>query len=242
MNSLEWGYFLLTVSVVLTTAIIGRNVIVKAFPENNKSIILKFLVILIGWNIYLYAMSQTEFIKDFSFPPKFFLFLILPVFIFTGLFTYQNRNKKWLQAISPQTLFYVQGYRLFIELLFVFTVAARLIPPHVTIEGYNFDMIFATITPIIGYLTFNKNILSTKFALRWNFLGLMVIASIIILFQTSIYLPELYTSDIVITTKFVSYPYVLVPGFLMPLAVFIHVLSITQLYQRVKSEKITSKQ
>ena len=48
--------------------------------------------------------------------------------------------------------------------------------------------------------------------------------------MTSIYKPELYGSTTALLPMAgFEYPYVLVAGFLMPLAVFIHVLSIVQL-------------
>ncbi len=128
-------------------------------------------------------------------------------------------------------LILIQGFRIFVEILFVMSVSEGLLHAEVTIEGYNYDMIFGITAVVVG-LTYLAKRLSDKFVLLWNYLGLIVLASVIFVFMSSIYLPELYGYE---TTpaplEFTKYPYILVAGYLMPLAVFIHVLSIVKYYQ-----------
>ena len=91
-------------------------------------------------------------------------------------------------------------------------------------------MVFALTAPFVAFLLFQKTPFKKKMAIFWNYLGLAIIVSIIFLFITTIYFPHMYGSETnLISTDFGKYPYVFVPGFLMPSAVFIHILSIVQL-------------
>jgi hypothetical protein len=108
----------------------------------------------------------------------------------------------------------------------VFSVAQGVLHQNVTIEGYNYDMLIGLSAPIIGYFFVSKS-LSIKVLKAWNILGLLVLASVIFVFFTSIFFPAFYGPDYTaFPSNFGTYPYVLVAGFLMPLAVFIHFLSI----------------
>jgi len=85
----------------------------------------------------------------------------------------------------------------------------------------------------LGYILYKKSAFSKKLAIFWNYLGLLVLASVIFVFMTSIYAPEMYGfTESQMPMEFTRYPYVLVAGFLMPSAVFVHVLSIVQLSKK----------
>jgi hypothetical protein len=209
--------------------------------KQSNPAIAKYGKILIGllflWHIYVYAMAQTGILQNFSFPPNFAIFTIFPLFIFTGVFIYKNWAKSWLISIPPHWLVFVQAFRIIVETLFVFTVSAKILHPNVTIEGYNFDMIFAFTAPIMGILLLKNFKKYRKLALYWNYLGLAVLASVVSLFQIMIYNPALIDgNNIPLSPSMTTYPFILVAGFLMPTAVFIHFLSIAQLNKMGKKE------
>jgi membrane-bound metal-dependent hydrolase YbcI (DUF457 family) len=94
-------------------------------------------------------------------------------------------------------------------------------------------MVYAFSVPIIAFLVLYKKKLSIKFAVLWNYLGLAVIASIIFVFMNTIYAPQMYgATEPMMPLAATKYPYVLFAGFLMPAAVFVHVLSLVQLMKR----------
>lgn len=229
---LKLGY--LALSLIMTLLLIGiaKNALYKTF--NKQMARKKLLLVVLGllaWHLYILLMGTSGFLNNFEFPPRFALFLILPAFLFTGIFAYLNRNNAWLQNVPPSWLVYYQSFRILIETLFVFTVAAGILHKNVTIEGYNYDMVFGYSAPIIGYL-FSRNIIKYRnLAIAWNYLGLAVIAFIIFLFMSTIYTPSLYGEELnLMPMEFTNYPYVIVAAFLMPSAVFVHVLSLTQLH------------
>ena len=230
---LKAAYLGLTTLMIIIMCVIGFKTIDKTFRD-NKTIKKKKATLIIGlllWQVYIFIIASSGVLNTYELPPRFPIFLIFPVFLFIGIFIYKNRNNAWIQNINPKALIYIQSFRVLVETIFVFSLSAGVLHKNVTIEGYNMDMVFAFTAPIVGYFAFKK--LSKKVVVFWNYLGLIVLASVIFVFVSSIYFPQIYDSNLpLIPMEAVKYPYVLVAAFLMPLAVFIHVLSIVQLRKK----------
>ncbi len=225
---LRLAYIGLTIVTVLFLIIIGFKAINSSSSYHKKSKT-KLILGLVLWQVFIFSIASTDILKSYEFPPVFAIVFIIPSFIFTGFFLYRNRNQQWIKSIPEHWIIYFQSFRIFVEILFVLSLAQGIFNYQVTIEGYNFDMIFAFTAPIIAFLVYNKKVLSRKIVLIWNYLGLSVLASVIILFLTSLYKPEIYGSELpLLPLESMSYPYVLIAGFLMPTAVFLHILSILQ--------------
>lgn len=227
--ALQIAYIALTLLMIILVIFGAFYAIDKSYKETRykKS---KVVIGLIVWQLYILLVSLSGVTASYDFPPRFALAFIFPSFIFTGIFLYKNRNHKWIQYIPQHWLIYIQSFRILVETLFVFSVAQGTLHMEASIEGFNYDMILAFTAPIIGLLVFKTKTLPKKWLIYWNYLGLFVLATVIFVFMSSIYKPEIYGSHIpLLPMKAFKYPYVLVAGFLMPLAVFIHVLSIVQL-------------
>lgn len=233
--ALKLSYVGLTLVMLIIIYFIGNYAIIQSTPD-QKSRNRKKAILVIGlllWQLYVYLIGTSGFLADFSLPPRFAILLILPLFAFTGIFLRINRNKFWIKTIPTIWITAYQSFRILIETIFVYTVAAGILHKNVTIEGYNYDMVFGYTAPIIAIIIYKSRELPKRLLLVWNYLGLAVISVIIFLFISTIYFPEMYGPGVGFsTTDFTMYPYVLVPGFLMPSAVFMHVLSIIQLRKK----------
>ena len=232
---LKIAYLGLTLLTTLFLVIIGLKAINDSSnnPKRDKYILIFTLLI---WQIFIYTLSSSGVLVSYEFPPRFAIAFIVPSFIFTGVFLYRSRNKNWIKSIPEHWVIYFQSFRILVEILFVFSVSKGIFNYQVSIEGYNFDMIFAFTAPIIAFLVYNKNLLSREVVLVWNYIGLTVLASVIFLFLTSVFKPEIYGSELpLLPLEALTYPYVLIAGFLMPTAVFLHILSILQLKRRKTS-------
>ena len=231
---LKVGYFSLSLLMFFVLLYIAKYAIAKTYEDSasQKIRFRKVIFYLCLWHLYIFGMSQTGFLQNLDLPPRFATFLIIPAFIFIGVFAYQNRQSKWLQSIPPTWLIFYQSFRVLIELLFVASIAKGIVHKNITIEGYKYDMVFGFSALIVGAL-FLKKYISPRMVLAWNFLGLVVIAFIIFLVNATIYTPHIFGEGTApFSLDFIQYPYLLIPGFLMPSAVFIHVLFITQYLNR----------
>ena len=231
MDTLKLGYIFLTVAVLVFLFFMGGYAIrlTSKQPKRDQLILFSGLVL---WQVYVYTVCWTGFMKSYEFPPRFALLLILPLFLFTAIFLFKNRNKKWIRVIPEHWIIYFQAFRIIVEILFVFSVAKEILNVHVTIEGYNFDMIFGFSAPLIAFFAYtsSKKLVTKKGVLIWNYVGLLVLSSVIFVFITCVYAPWIYGSQLpLLPLVSMEYPYVLIAGFLMPVAVFLHGLSIVQL-------------
>lgn len=240
--TLQLAYISLSLLMTIIIIVIGRIAIKRTFNESHtvriKSLFLLTPILL--WHVYIFMIAQTGILQDYSLPPKVPLLLVLPAFLFMGIFIFRNRNADWLQNIPKHWLIFFQTFRIILETIFVFSVAKGDLHPNMTIEGYNYDIIFAITAPFIGYWLMKGTNVAKRLTAWWNYLGLTVIASIIFVVITTVYFPEFYGSTTNLASKeFGMYPYLLVPGFLMPSAVFMHVLSLVQL--RKEKEPVANK-
>lgn len=232
MSLLELGYIGLTL-LMTTVLLVGYATTMKRIgmaPTSIRSRIALTGFGIIGWLTYVFILAHSGILKDLSLPPRFPLLLIIPLFIFTGVFLYAKRRSPVLHAIPRSWPIYFQSFRIAVESLFVSTVAIGYLHKEVTIEGYNYDMLFGISAIVIGLLVFQLKVLPKKALLAWNYMGILVLASVIFLFTTTVFFPVLwgYESSFV-PTEFLDFPYILVAAYLMPLAVFMHILSIIQL-------------
>ncbi len=228
---LKLSYIGLSLLMILVQLLIAKYAISKTFDikKGKKKLIIVAMFILL-WHGYIKLLSYLGVLHNMDFPPRFAIFLIIPAFILSGIFIYKNRKADWILNIKPHWLIFYQSFRVLIETIFVYSVAANVLHKNVTVEGYNYDMVFAFTAILVGFLLLKNFRKFRKLALAWNYLGLVVIAVIIFLFQASIYMPEMFGKDsLPFPSEFTFYPYILVAGFLMPSAVFVHLLSIVQL-------------
>lgn len=224
-------------SIIMTIILllIGFYAINQSIKDKKKSLKSKAILLISFtiWHLYLFIISNSGLLEDFSLPPRLPIFIIIPLFTFSGLFIYRNRKKEWIQTIPNHWLVYYQSFRIGIETIFYFSVGAGILPALVTFEGYNYDILFGFSSLIIGYLVFYKKVLPIQFIRYWNITGIIVIIFIIFLFVSGTYFPNFYSDKSnLLTPAFTQYPYILVAGFLMPSAVFIHLLSLANSNQK----------
>jgi hypothetical protein len=237
---LSVGYFVLTIITALLLISLGFVAINKSnkprkIKQRHKAVLILGLT---AWLTYNALMGYSAILATYELPPSFPIFLIFPIFGFTGYFIYKSKNANWLQHIKPAHLVYFQSFRIAVETLFIFSISAGVLHPNVTIEGYNYDMIIGLSAPVIGLLVFQFNKLPLRTILYWNYLGLFILATVIFVFTSTTYFTSIYgEAERIMPLAFTQTPYVFVAGFLMPAAVFIHLLSIIQINQILKQNK-----
>lgn len=224
--SLKISYIVLALAITLVLIFFDLKGSNSTFYKTR----FRFLHILCGWHVYIISLSLTGYIENLNFPPRFFLLTIFPAFVLIGFLSTKIKNSPWLINIPPHWLIFYQSFRIVIEVIFVFTVGEGILHRNVTMEGYNYDIVYAFTAIIIGLCIAANFKRYRKLALVWNYMGLGVILIIIFLFQSTIYVPEIYgPNTLPFPVEFMKYPYILVPAFLMPSAVLVHVMSIIQL-------------
>lgn len=232
MNWLAIGYLLLSVLVALGILYgygYALSLVGSSLKERRRKVARLAIGILCWW-IYTAILAYSGILQDFSLPPKFPVLLILPTFAFIAFIFVRYRGSRMIHVIPKSWPIRFQFFRVGVETLFVYSVAAGVLHQEVTIEGYNYDMFVGLSAPIVSLAVFRMKWFPERVALAWNYVGLVILASVVAVFMTTIFFPGLWGSDVPLAPKaFATFPYVLVASFLMPVAVFVHFLSIIQL-------------
>lgn len=229
---IKLGYLLLTFSMAGIVIYAYYQLLIKSGKQHGVAInkALKMSGVFLLFLLYNAVLGKTNFVANLSLPPRLFIFVILPSFLLIFFIINRFQKSNLLPLISPQQLTFIQVYRVAIELLFIGSVSDGLLNKEVTFEGYNFDLLFSLSAILIYLLVYKYKIISEKIILYWNYLGLAIITSILFLFTTSIYFPFFWGRETpLMPDGFANFYFLLVPSLLMPLAVFIHILSIVYL-------------
>ncbi len=237
---IQAGYVILTL-VIATILIYGYYFGMTKLEVDTSTKIRRISFAALGlliWLSYVFFISNSGFLQNFDLPPRFPLLLVIPTFLFIAIQFIRNKRSGMYQAIPIRWSVYFQSFRILVESLFLATVGLGILHPEVTFEGYNFDLIFGVSAIVVGLLVYAWSVLPEKLVLYWNYLGLLVLASIVFLFTTTVYFPSFWgKTETWVNPAFLSFPYTLVPAFLMPSAVMIHIFSILQLNKQ--SQRIT---
>jgi len=237
MSIAKIGYFVLTfvvLALVLQAYKAALTRIGKQKKQVNRNVLIVYAASLL-WFVYLYFLGKSEILWSFEMPPRFPLFVFLPLVVLSIVIFARKANKELIQAVPKSHVIYFQSFRIFVELTILATYYEGIFPIETTFEGYNYEIIIGLIAPLVAYLVYSKKVLKEWGALLFNIAGLATLLIIIGIVITSLYFPAVWGSKPpVILPEFTTIPYLLLPGFLAPIALFTHVLSIIQIMRSKK--------
>ena len=229
-------YFIaLSVSLVIIITL-GFNMLLKKqnLPsEERLKQVWKIPLFLGVWLLYVFGISATGLLQSFDLPPKIPLFLVFPLMMFIVFFIRKYKNNALLKLLPESWLLHFQVFRVLVELLIFEMYLKNIFPIAATYEGYNYEIILGASAPLVAYLVFKLKVLPKKVAIIWNFIGLTTLGIVIFIVISSAYFPQFWgAKNSLISSDFGLFPYTLLAGFLAPTAIFMHVLSLTQLMRK----------
>lgn len=228
---LEAGYILLSL-LMFGLIFIGNSLWNKRTADSNK--VPQIIIPIIVWIVYVLILAFTESLKNLELPPRFPLLLFVPLFVLAIIFYSRNKDNAAFKDLPLQWTSLYQSFRILVETILLYTFYKGIIPVAATFEGYNFDIIIGLTALPIGFF-FAKNVQKYKgILLAWNIWGILMVLFVGFIIGTSFYLPSIWGSEVpLVSFDFVSFPYILIPGFLAPSAIFMHIVSIIQIRNQI---------
>ena len=197
--------------------------------SNQKFFWLMFLLLI--WFLFLFFISHKNILNKFSvMPPPMMLVILIP-FIVSVIFTVSNKNRDLIARIPLINLIYLQTFRVSVEVVLWLLFTINIIPVQMTFEGRNFDILIGLSALFTGYyygkgIQFFKN----KWVLIcWNIAGLILLFNIVIVAILSAPFPFRYFLNEPANTIVFYFPFVLLPGFLVPVAFLSHLVALKKL-------------
>ncbi|HJS53833.1 MAG TPA: hypothetical protein VJ765_04795, partial [Chitinophagaceae bacterium] len=139
-----------------------------------------------------------------------------------------------LQRIPAQWLVWFQSFRIVVELLLLLAFAGGRIPVQMTFEGRNFDILTGLFALPVGYLLARKKTYAPKLAIAFNIIGILLLINILVIAILSMPSPIRYFTNEPSNTIVAQFPFIFLPGILVPLAYTLHIISLRQLLTKGK--------
>jgi len=187
------------------------------------------ILLLPGWVLALTILSLTGFFSDFSkLPPRPGFAILIPL-PFVLYFAFSKKGTQLLKAVPPHWLIYIQVFRIFVELILWAAYLRNLLPVQMTFEGRNFDILSGLLAIPVGYFCFTRKSWSLAWAVGFNILGLLLLLNIIVVAMLSMPTPLRHFMNEPANTLVGEFPFIYLPGILVPLAYSMHIFSLRQL-------------
>ncbi len=226
------GFILLTAVIAIILVLGVRATARRAFADQaqQNKVVLRAVAVLAIWLVFITVMSVTGFYNSTAMPPRVPLFLVFPAFAFTGFFFLSGRNRQLITAVPAHWPVYFQSFRIAVELLLLGLAVKGMIPKEASFEGYNFDVVIGITAPLVGWLAYTRKAISNMVLRLWNIAGFCTLAIVVFIFISHAYYPQVWhKQESIISQGFGLFPYTYLAGFLMPAAVFMHVLSLKKI-------------
>lgn len=224
-------WLLLTLSCVILMLAGLIAALKKTSWEKNrqKKIVAGTIVCIILWTGLLSILSYKGFFSDFSkLPPRPALAILIPL-PFVLLIAFSKKGTQLLQAAPPHWLVYMQSFRIVVELLLLFAFMAGKLPVQMTFEGRNVDVVTGVLALPVGWLLARKKNYAAKLAIAFNIAGMLLLLNILVIAVLSMPTPLRYFMNEPSNTLVAQFPFILLPGVLVPIAYTQHIFSLRQL-------------
>lgn len=168
------------------------------------------------------------YLKTDTVPPRLVLMLLPSVLLIILAFS-TKKGKAFIDSINIKTYTYLHTIRIGVEFVILWLFLAELMPKSMTFEGRNFDIISGITASFIAYYGFKRKVLSKKVMILWNVLCLVLVLQVVI---TGIFSVESVFQQLSFDTPnkaILYFPYVWLPGIIVPIVIFGHLVSIRQL-------------
>lgn len=232
---------LLLVFGLLSSLIFGlRHALTKMHirPEKRKQLTNYILAGCLFWLSILAVLSFSGFFSNFeSFPPK-VLFAIIPPFALTIILLFSRLFRIILKAIPERWLIYIQSFRIFMELFLWMGFLGGFVPPQMTFEWLNYDIIVGLTAGMAGYVFFGRGRYRWPEAILWNVFGIVLLVNIVLISLLSAPTPFRVFLNEPANTFVAAFPFIWIPGFIVPFALAMHLFSLKQIAMN-KNKKVS---
>ena len=181
-----------------------------------------------AWLALIGALGASGALSSFDARPPRLMLVPLGAVVGLVILTRTATYRRLLEVASPSWPIAIQAMRVPIELGLWALFAAGRLPVHLTFEGRNVDVLVGLTAPVVA-VALSRGWIGARAAALWNVASLGALANIVFMAITSLPGPLHLPWPGVPNTVVAEFPFVWLPGFLVPVALFGHVASLRQL-------------
>jgi len=208
------------------------------YRASNKSVTVSMIII--AWLTVQSVVAVTGFFTvTNTLPPRFTLLVLLPLIGIITIFS-TAKGRSFLDGFDVKRLTLLHTIRILIEMVLLWLFLNKMMPRLMTFEGRNFDLISGISAPLIYYFGFVKRKIGMKIILTWNFICLLILLFTVSNAILSAPFPFQKFAFDQPTIAVLYFPFVWLPGVVVPLVIFSHLISIRLLLKKVKAPNTSS--
>jgi multisubunit Na+/H+ antiporter MnhF subunit len=189
----------------------------------------RVLGIITAWIILQSLIGLSGFYMETNTLPPRFLILVVPPFLCTLILFLTKRGRVLIDTLDTKWLTWLHVVRVPVEFVLFLLFMNKLIPEIMTFEGRNFDIISGISAPIIAYFYYAKKKIGRGLVIAWNILCLALVLNIVIYGIFSVPYPFQRFGFEQPNVGVLYFPFLLLPGFIVPAVIFSHLVCIRQL-------------
>ena len=206
----------------------------------NRRAALRVLAGLVVWFLYAGLMAHFGILCNPETRPPGIAFIVGPVLLFLIFFIVRpSASAQGVLAFPLWLILGTQFFRVGVELFLHQLWIEGLVPRMMTFKGANIDIYIGLSAPLIAWLS-TRGGWGLKVAGAWNILGLLALLNVvtraILTAPGPLHLIHSELPDRMIGT----FPFLLIPGFFVPMAVVLHLLAIRAIGSRLRTKNRTN--
>lgn len=188
--------------------------------------------VLLGWIALQGIVSESGFYTITDTVPPRFVFLVLPALMLVVYMMLSKPGKHFIDSLDTSWLTYLHVIRIPVEITLYFLFINKLVPELMTFEGTNLDILSGLTAPIIAYFGYTTKKLSKGILLGWNYLCLLLLLNIVVTAVLAAPFPFQQVAFEQPNVGVLYFPFSWLPGFVVPMVLFAHLVSIRQLLKK----------
>jgi|SRR6185312_9372936 len=224
--------FLLLVAGIFTWMFIGfRRVLARTgwAPERQRAVFFRGLAAVVAWVVVLAGLALAGFFANFAaLPPRIPLSMIVPLAVMITI-VFSRGGTTLLQVMPPHWPVYAQTIRIGVELVILLAVLNRMMPIQLSMEGRNFDIVTGVLALPVGYYVFVVRRWPRWVAVGYHLMGMGLLVNVLAVSFLSMPTPMRLFFNEPANTLITQFPFIFLPGMLVPLAFSLHIVALRQM-------------
>jgi len=213
--------------IFILTTLLTVLLLYKAVNYSKPIIIAVFL-----WLVIQAVISLTGFYTVVNIIPPRFGLLLLPPVVFIIVLFFTRKGRSAIDGFNVKTLTLLHIVRIPVEIGLYLLFLHKVVPGVMTFEGRNFDILCGLTAPFIYYFGYVRNLLSKNVLIGWNIACLLLLANIVVTAVLSAPFPFQKFGFNQPHFALFYFPFVWLPGFIVPVALFAHLVNLRRLINR----------
>ena len=171
-------------------------------------------------------------------PPRLLILLVIPLFIVIFLFS-TEKGRRFIDGFDLKQLTFLHSIRILVEIVLFQLFLYKAMPVLMTFEGRNMDIISGLSAPLVYYFVWVKKSWNRTFLLAWNIGCLLILAVTVSVAILSAPTPFQQFGFDQPTVAVLYFPFVWLPGIVVPIVYFSHLIAIRRLLKVAGREQLT---